>query len=234
MQGQQEMWGSIPGSEEKAMATHSSILAWETPWTEEPGGGLQSIGSQRVRHNWINLASTLTQFIQDLDWSCQTLLLWFKNLPFSWTKTQRPSPSASSLWLAHGQTRPPSGCGLSERGPPAWLCPSGCGLSERGPQLGCVLVLRGPLLYPRCRSHAGRLGVPTQQSPGYAVSARVSSLSFSVVDQALDNHRAYLFLKHKWFWPHTRVVFGGFLILPKWYVGFRMALSFFFFSIEEQ
>ena len=35
---------------EKGMATHSSILAWEIPWTEEPGG-LQSMGSQRVGHN---------------------------------------------------------------------------------------------------------------------------------------------------------------------------------------
>ena len=35
---------------EKEMATHSSILAWEIPWTEEPGR-LQSTGSQRVRHN---------------------------------------------------------------------------------------------------------------------------------------------------------------------------------------
>ena len=35
---------------EKEMATHSSILAWEIPWTEEPGG-LQSTGSQRVRHD---------------------------------------------------------------------------------------------------------------------------------------------------------------------------------------
>ena len=33
---------------EKGMATHSSILAWEIPWTEEPGG-LQSMGLQRVR-----------------------------------------------------------------------------------------------------------------------------------------------------------------------------------------
>ena len=32
------------------MAAHSSILAWRIPWTEEPGG-LQSMGSQRVRHN---------------------------------------------------------------------------------------------------------------------------------------------------------------------------------------
>ena len=35
---------------EKGMATHFSILAWRIPWTEEPGG-LQSIGSQRVRHD---------------------------------------------------------------------------------------------------------------------------------------------------------------------------------------
>ena len=45
--------GSILGQEdplEEGMATHSSILAWEIPWTEEPGG-LQSIGSQRIRHN---------------------------------------------------------------------------------------------------------------------------------------------------------------------------------------
>ena len=35
---------------EKEMATHSSILAWKIPWTEEPGG-LQSKGSQRVGHD---------------------------------------------------------------------------------------------------------------------------------------------------------------------------------------
>ena len=35
---------------EKEMATHSSILAWEIPWTEEPGG-LQSLGSRRVGHD---------------------------------------------------------------------------------------------------------------------------------------------------------------------------------------
>ena len=35
---------------EKEMATHSSILAWKIPWTEEPGG-LQSMGSQRVGHD---------------------------------------------------------------------------------------------------------------------------------------------------------------------------------------
>ena len=46
----QETWVRSLGQEdalEKEMATHSSILVWRIPWTEEPGG-LQSIGSQRV------------------------------------------------------------------------------------------------------------------------------------------------------------------------------------------
>ena len=38
---------------EKEMAAHSSSLAWEIPWTEEPGG-LQSMGSQRVRHDRVD------------------------------------------------------------------------------------------------------------------------------------------------------------------------------------
>ena len=45
---------------QKAMATHSSILAWRIPWTEEPRGAcrLQSMGSQRAGHDWSNLAHT--------------------------------------------------------------------------------------------------------------------------------------------------------------------------------
>ena len=49
----QETWVRSLGGEdplEKEMATHSSILAWKTPWMEKPGG-LQSMESQRVRHN---------------------------------------------------------------------------------------------------------------------------------------------------------------------------------------
>ena len=38
---------------EKEMATHSSILAWKIPWTEDPGR-LQSMGSQKVRHDWVH------------------------------------------------------------------------------------------------------------------------------------------------------------------------------------
>ena len=50
---------SIPGlgrSPGEGMATHSSILAWRSPWTEKPGG-LQSMGLQRVGHDSNNLAS---------------------------------------------------------------------------------------------------------------------------------------------------------------------------------
>ena len=42
--------------QEKAMATHSSTLAWKTPGTEEPGG-LPSMGSHRVGHDWCDLAA---------------------------------------------------------------------------------------------------------------------------------------------------------------------------------
>ena len=42
---------------EEEMATHFRILAWRIPWTKEPGG-LQSMGSQRVRHNWSDWACT--------------------------------------------------------------------------------------------------------------------------------------------------------------------------------
>ena len=49
----QETWAQTLGREdplEKEMATHSSILDWKIPWTEEPGR-LQSMGSQRVGHD---------------------------------------------------------------------------------------------------------------------------------------------------------------------------------------
>ena len=49
----QETWDQSLGREdprEEEMATHSNILAWRTPWTEE-SGRLQAMDSQRVRHN---------------------------------------------------------------------------------------------------------------------------------------------------------------------------------------
>ena len=49
-------WAIAP---EKAMAPHSSTLAWKIPWMEEPGR-LQSMGSLRVRHNWATSLSLFT------------------------------------------------------------------------------------------------------------------------------------------------------------------------------
>ena len=54
---------------EEGMATHSNILAWRIPWTEEPGG-LQSIGSQRVKHNRSNLAR--------MQFKCRCFIKWAK------------------------------------------------------------------------------------------------------------------------------------------------------------
>ena len=53
--GMQETWVRFLGQEdplEKEMAIHSSTLAWKIPWTEKPGR-LQSMGSQRVGHDWV-------------------------------------------------------------------------------------------------------------------------------------------------------------------------------------
>ena len=47
---------------EEEMATHSSTLAWEIPWTEEPGG-LQTMGSQRIGHNRVTNTLTSLSFI---------------------------------------------------------------------------------------------------------------------------------------------------------------------------
>ena len=51
---------------DEGMATHSSILAWRNPWTEEPGG-LQSMGSQRVGHNLSDLAHAHTMLVMNIE-----------------------------------------------------------------------------------------------------------------------------------------------------------------------
>jgi len=59
---QEQTWLQSLGREDaldKGIATHSSILAWRIPWTEE-SGGLQSMGSQRFRHNWVTNTFTFS------------------------------------------------------------------------------------------------------------------------------------------------------------------------------
>ena len=68
---------------EKAMASHSSTLAWKIPWTEEPGR-LQSMGSLRVRRNW---ATSLSPF---------TFMHWRRK----WQPTPVFLPGESQGWLS--------------------------------------------------------------------------------------------------------------------------------------
>ena len=70
---------------EKEMATHSSILAWRIPGTREPGG-LPSMGSHRVRHNWSDLAAAAVAYIRTSLVAQTVKCLWlftcgFKFLP---------------------------------------------------------------------------------------------------------------------------------------------------------
>ena len=61
------MWVRSLGQEdplEKEIVTHYSILAWEIPWIEDPGG-LHSMGLQRVGHNLATKIATTIQFIRD-------------------------------------------------------------------------------------------------------------------------------------------------------------------------
>ena len=66
MQETQETWVQSLGGEdplEKETATHSNILAWKIPGTEDPGGQ-KANGSQRDRHNWVIKRHTCTRFFQ--------------------------------------------------------------------------------------------------------------------------------------------------------------------------
>ena len=73
---------------EKAMAPHSSTLAWKIPWTEEPGR-LQSMGSRRVGHNWSDSAAAaatgLCWWSSSWESACQFrgygFDLWFGKIP---------------------------------------------------------------------------------------------------------------------------------------------------------
>ena len=82
---------------EKEMATHSSILAWKIPWTEEPGR-LQSTGSQKVGHDW---ATFFLSFFSSVQFSRSVL---FNSLPphgLQNTKLPCPSPTPRAYSNSH-------------------------------------------------------------------------------------------------------------------------------------
>ena len=82
---------------EKAMATHSSTLAWKIPWTEEPGR-LQSMGSLRVGHDWATSISLFTFMHWRRKWQPTPVFLPGES-------QGRRSLVGCCLWVAQHQTR---------------------------------------------------------------------------------------------------------------------------------
>ena len=102
------------------MATHSSTLAWKIPWMEKPSR-LQSMGSQRVGHNWVTSLSLWIFVYKSLYWhyvlycfyTNSGILLWF-SFAFLWGTFERFhwSPS-TSLHMRHQSLSSPNHLGLS-------------------------------------------------------------------------------------------------------------------------
>ena len=82
---------------EKGMATDSRILAWRLPWMEEPSR-LQSMGSQRVGHDWVTNTSTNISYTFYHKWPHS----YFKNRAFSWLWVLHPSLHLTSFGTSDG------------------------------------------------------------------------------------------------------------------------------------
>ena len=76
---------------EKEMAIHSSTIAWKIPWTEEPGR-IQSMGSQRVRHNWMTELN-----LTDRKHCTICLYVWVQSCPTLWDPTMDCRPPGFSV-----------------------------------------------------------------------------------------------------------------------------------------
>ena len=88
LSAKQETWTWFLGWEdplEKGMVTHSRIPAWRIPWTEEPGG-LQSMGLQRVGHNWVTITFPFFSPNNVLHWTCFTKQYYMHYPPYSTTQ----------------------------------------------------------------------------------------------------------------------------------------------------
>ena len=114
-----ETWVQSLGQEgllEKEMATHSSTLAWKIPWMEEPGG-LQSMGSQRVRHDWVTSLSLSYNSTHVLFWYCKLHYFKFSDVKnkiqlskfkdLNWLYSNFPK---SISILARNRNSAPTGC----------------------------------------------------------------------------------------------------------------------------
>ena len=86
---------------EEAMATHSGILAWRSPWTEEPGR-LQSMGSQRVGYDWATKHSTQLRisanaYLWVVNFSSEMVLVILALAPYSFHPSPHCLPDAHCL-----------------------------------------------------------------------------------------------------------------------------------------
>ena len=105
-----KLWKDV----EKAMAPHSSTLAWKIPWAEEPGG-LPSMGSHRVGHDWSNLAAAAAAwkddniFTGDLENTEQSYILFHHMLQLFFSSVQFSGSVVSDSLRPHEpqHARPP-------------------------------------------------------------------------------------------------------------------------------
>ena len=139
--GQEDPW-------EEGTATHSSIFVWRIPWTEEPSG-LRSIGSQRVGHDWSDLACTHALWVR--------ILLVGMLLLIRWTPQGTERDQAEIPWWSWGP-RSGSSCRVHRWAltTPRFMQDSLWGLRIQGAQGG---------------SEAARRRVPTLKLPRLVLSS---------------------------------------------------------------
>ena len=96
MQETQEMWVQVLGGQdplEVEMATHSSILAWKIPWTEEPGGNTPNGHKETRLSNWTEMNWTEQQWIIYIPYSIISTVSWER---LGWQNTVELKVSALS------------------------------------------------------------------------------------------------------------------------------------------
>ena len=145
---------------EKEKATHSSIHAWKIPWTEEPGG-LQSMESQRVGHDWATSVCSSQSNSHIHTWLMEKPLLLFSHSVVS--------DSLSPYGLQHARLPCPS---LSTR-----ACSNSCPLSWWcHPTISsCHPLLLMPSIFPSIRVFSNELALHVRWTKYWSFSFSISS-----------------------------------------------------------
>ena len=111
---------------EKEMATHSSILAWKIPWMEEPGR-LQSMGLQKLKHDWATLTEQLNFHfpVQNKKWKKEVLEKTLES-PLDSKEIKPVNPKGNQPWIFTGRTD------AEAEAPILWLPDEKCQLTDAG------------------------------------------------------------------------------------------------------